>query len=114
MSEIGDRRERHRVEQPFLYCHHQRDFVGQPQRRVLDLVEDRPNMCTARKLLAHICVRHTAEAGKAFEFEKLGIIKPQCLRSIAQRARLGLATHPTDAGPDIDRRFLPLVEQLGV
>ena len=29
----------------------------------------------------------------------------------AQRRRLGLAADPADAGADVDRRLLPLVEQ---
>ena len=102
------------LEQAGLHRQDQGDLVGEPQRRVLRLVEDRADPRAARQLVAHPGVRHAAEAGEHLQFEELRVVEPQRLRRVAQRARLGLAADPADAGADVDRRLLPLVEQLGV
>ena len=56
------------------------DLVGQPQRRVLRLVEDGADPRAARQLVAHPRIRHAAEAGEHLEFEELRIIEPQRVR----------------------------------
>ena len=81
---------------------------------MLRLVEDRADARAARQLVAHPRVRHAAEAGEHLQFEELGVVEAQRLRRLAQRGRLGLAADPADAGADVDRRLLPLVEEPGV
>ena len=82
--DVDDGGRRKAVEQARLNGEHQRDFVGEPQRRMLRLIEDRADARAARELLADAGIRHAAEAGEHLQFEELGVVEPQ--RSRRRRA----------------------------
>ena len=66
------------------------------------------------ELVLHPRVRHPAEAGERFQLEELRVVEPQGLGGVPQRRGLGLAADPADAGADVHRRLLSLMEQPGV
>ena len=75
------------VQQAGLNGEHKRHLVGEPQRRVLRLIEDRADARAARELLAHARIRHAAEAGEHFQFEELGIVEPRRVSAASRSAR---------------------------
>ena len=112
--EGGDRRQRQRVQQARLHRHHQRHLIGQPQRRMLRLVQDGPDAGTAGELLLHPFVRHATETGERFKLQELRVVEPHALCRVPQRNCLRLPADPAHAGPHVHGRLLPLIEQLGV
>ena len=114
LAEVRHRSNGQRIENPTLHSKHEGHLIGEPQRRMLRLVEDGSNSRTARKLMAHPRVRHAAEAGEHFELQKLRVVQPHGLRRVAQGVRLRFAADAADADTDIDRRFLPFVEELRI
>ena len=113
-AEFGDGVRRERVQHAGLQRKNQRHLVGEPQRRVLGLIEDRTNARSARQPFPDARIRHAAEAREHLEFQELRIVEPQRVRGGSQRPRLRLAADAADARADVDGWFAPFVEEPGI
>src|SRR6056297_3506899 len=101
------------VEKTFGRREQHGDLLGDREMIVLVLGEDRTNTSTAGELGAGFRVELRAEPREALELLELRVGEPQAAGHGAERWQLRLAAHAADRGADVDRRQMPLLEEIG-